>query len=122
MVKVCGDGKKIFVFYKKSVIFVENYFLNMKVLRPEVQACLKSHLPGKHGMFDLMDDMFLSAYNVTDDEFDFMLEHATEEEDQIIAEAIDSSSFTLKRKSLEIRNKYLKLFNGTDGINNDLHL
>lgn len=94
----------------------------MKVLRPEVQECLKSHLPGKHGVFDLMDDMFLSFYNVTDNEFDFMLEHVTEEEEEIIVKAVDSSSFTLKRKSLEIRNKYLKLFNGTDGINNDLHL
>jgi tRNA pseudouridine-54 N-methylase len=94
----------------------------MKVLRPEVQECLKSHLPGKHGMFDLMDDLFLSAYNVTDNEFDFMLEHATEEEKEIIVEAVDSDSFSLKRKSLEIRNKYLKLFNGTDGINNYLHL
>lgn len=94
----------------------------MKILRTEVQACLKTHLPGQHGMFDLMDDLFLSAYNITDNEFDFMLEHATEEEEQIIAEAVDSGSFGLKRKSLEIRNKYLKLFNGTDGINNDLHL
>ena len=94
----------------------------MKVLRPEVQACLRTHLPGEHGMFDLMDDMFLSFYNLTDNEFDFMLEHATEEEQGVIAEAVDSSSFALKRKSLEIRNKYLKLFNGTDGINNNLHL
>ena len=94
----------------------------MKVLREEVQACLKSSLPGEHGMFDLMDDLFLSAYNITDDEFDFMLEHVTEEEEEIIAKAVDSDSFSLKRKSLEIRNKYLKLFNGTDGINNNLHL
>jgi hypothetical protein len=94
----------------------------MKVLRPEVETCLRTHLPGKHNMFDLMDDMFLSAYNVTDDEFDFILEHATDEEQEIIAEAIDSSSFALKRKSLEIRNKYLNLFNGRDGIDNNLHL
>ena len=95
----------------------------MKVLRPEVQACLKTHQVGKNiGMFDLMDDMFLSFYNLTDDEFDFMLEHVTEEEEQIIVQAIDSESFSVKRKSLEIRNKYLKLFNGTDGINNNLHL
>jgi hypothetical protein len=73
-------------------------------------------------MFDLMDDMFLSFYNLTDNEFDFMLEHVTEEEEEIIAKAVDSDSFSLKRKSLEIRNKYLKLFNGTDGINNNLHL
>jgi hypothetical protein len=51
-----------------------------------------------------------------------MLEHATDEEQEIIAEAIDSSSFALKRKSLEIRNKYLNLFNGRDGIDNNLHL
>lgn len=94
----------------------------MKVLRPEVQACLKSHLSGQHGVFDLMDDLFLSLYNITDEEFDFMLQNATDEEEQIIVEAIDSESFSVKRKSLEIRNKYLKLFNGTDGINNNLHL
>jgi hypothetical protein len=94
----------------------------MKVLRPEVQECLKTNQPGQHGMFDLMDDMFLSFYNLTDNEFDFMLEHVTKEEEEIIAKAVDSDSFSLKRKSLEIRNKYLKLFNGTDGINNDLHL
>jgi hypothetical protein len=94
----------------------------MKLLRPEVQECLKTNQPGEHGIFDLMDDLFLSVYNITDDEFDFMLEHATEDEEQIIAEAVDSGSFTLKRKSLEIRNKYLKLFNGTDGINNNLYL
>ena len=33
----------------------------MKVLRPEVQACLKSGRPGKHGITDLMDDMMLSC-------------------------------------------------------------
>ncbi len=101
-----------------GIILYRPNFLNMKVLRPEVQACLKSNQPGQHGVFDLMDDMFLSFYNLTDNEFDFMLEHVTEEEEQIIVQAIDSESFSLKRKSLEIRNKYLKLFNGTDGINN----
>jgi hypothetical protein len=95
----------------------------MKVLRPEVQACLKTHRVGKNiPIFDLVDNMFLSFYNLTDDEFDFMLEHVTKEEEEIIAKAVDGSSFTLKRKSLEIRNRYLKLFNGTDGINNNLHL
>ena len=94
----------------------------MKILRPEVQSCLKSNLPGMHGITDLMDDLFLSAYNITDDEFDFMLERATDEEQQILVEAVDSELFGLKRKGLEIRNRYLKEFNEANGINNNLYL
>ena len=95
----------------------------MKNLRPEVIECLKSHKPGTHGLNDLMDDMFLSTLNMTDDEFDFMLENLSEEENDFISVIFeDDASFSDKKKMLVIRNKYLKLFNGTDGINNDLHL
>lgn len=96
----------------------------MKILRPEVQVCLKSHLPGRHGMNDLMDDMFLSLLNMTDDEFDFMLENVTGEENEIVETILTEEDlpFAVKRKALDIRNKYLKLFNERDGINNDLHL
>lgn len=95
----------------------------MKNLRPEVSECLRTHKQGVHGITDLMDDMFLSLLNMTDDEFDFMLEHVSEEENEFISVIFEENvSFSNKRKMLEIRNKYLKLFNGRDGINNDLHL
>lgn len=95
----------------------------MKVLRPEVIKCLKSHTPGAHGLNDLMDDMFLSALNMTDNEFDFMLENLSEDENEFISVIFeDDASFSDKKKMLEIRNNYLKLFNERDGINNDLHL
>lgn len=96
----------------------------MKNLRPEVQACLKSHLPGRHGMNDLMDDMFLSLLNMTDDEFDFMLENVTGEENKIVEVILTEEDlpFAVKRKALEIRDKYLKEFNEANGINNDLYL
>lgn len=77
-----------------------------------------------HGLTDLMDDMFLSLLNMTDDEFDFMLDNVTKEEDELTAIIFsdDNPSFSVRRRMLEIRNKYLKLFNERDGINNDLHL
>jgi|LakMenE01Jun11ns_1017448.scaffolds.fasta_scaffold9950900_5 hypothetical protein len=82
----------------------------MKVLRPEVQACLKSVLPGKHGITDLMDDMMISSFNITDDEFDFICENAEESELNAIV-LPDGASFSKRRKAIEIRNKYLELFN-----------
>lgn len=81
----------------------------MKVLRPEVQACMKTHLPGKHGIADLIDDILVGGFNITDDELDFICEHATDEEmDSFVLGEI--ATFTEKRKALEIRNKYLDLF------------
>lgn len=82
----------------------------MKVLRPEVQACLKSGRPGMHGISDLMDNMMLSSFNITDDEYDFICEYAEESELNAIV-LPDDSSFTDRRKAIEIRNKYIDLFN-----------
>jgi len=82
----------------------------MKVLRPEVTACLKSTLPGKHGITDLMDDMMIAGFNITDDEFDFICENAEESELNAIV-LPEEASFSERRKALEIRNKYLDLFN-----------
>lgn len=82
----------------------------MKVLRPEVNACLKSGKPGMHGITDLMDDMMISSFNITDDEFDFICENAEESELNAIV-LPDGASFSERRKAIEIRNKYLTLFN-----------
>lgn len=82
----------------------------MKILRPEVQACLKSGRPGKHGITDLLDDLMLSSFNITDDEFDFICENAEESEVNAIVLPEDAP-FAERRKAIQIRNKYLELFN-----------
>jgi hypothetical protein len=87
----------------------------MKNLRPEVKECLKSHQAGMHGVTDLLDDIYLTFYNLTDEEFDFMLEHATDEEMSIIANAAlgngeRAASFSLRRQALILRNSYLEKF------------
>lgn len=87
----------------------------MKNLRPEVQECMKISRPGMHGMFDLMDDLFLTFYNITDEEFDYILEQATDEEVGIFSDALGSvdgepASFSVRRKALELRNFYLEKF------------
>ena len=87
----------------------------MKNLRPEVVECLKSSRPGMHGVTDLIDDLFLTFYNITDDEFDFMLEHATDEEIAIVTDAMgdmdgNTASFSLRRQALILRNSYLERF------------
>lgn len=82
----------------------------MKQLRPEAEACLKSHRPGKHGITDLIDDMLIAGFNITDDELDFICEMASDEELSQFAIG-ENASFAERRKALEVRNKYLKLFN-----------
>jgi hypothetical protein len=83
----------------------------MKNLRPEVQQCLKSVRPGMHGITDLFDDLFLGYYNVTDDELDYILDRATNEEIQLISDALGDdegpAAFSLRRKALVLRNYYL---------------
>lgn len=87
----------------------------MKNLRPEVRECMKIDRPGMHGMFDLMDDLFLTFYNVTDEEFDYILEQATDEEVSILTDALGSingepASFSVRRRALELRNLYVEKF------------
>ena len=87
----------------------------MKILRPEVEECLKSHRPGMHGVTDLLDDVFLAFYNVTDDEFDYILEQATDNEIDLLTNSLgsrdgESAPFSVRRKALELRNFYLRKF------------
>jgi hypothetical protein len=82
----------------------------MKNLRPEV--IIKGH----GGLTDAFDDVFKAAYNITDDEYDFIAGEASDEELGIVLDSMDGSkvSFSLRRQALEIRNKYLKLFKETE--------
>ena len=81
----------------------------MKKLRKEIE------FKGHGGLFDAFDDMLKEKYNITDEEYDYIAMTATDEELSIFLNGLGSlgstPSFTTKRKSLEIRNKYLNLFN-----------
>lgn len=81
----------------------------MKNVREEIE------FKGSGGITDLFDDMIKQLFNITDDEYDFIASEATDEELNIFLSALGSldtpSTFTERRKSLEVRNKYLMLFN-----------
>ena len=81
----------------------------MKKLRPEVK------LKGSGGLTDAFDDVVKGMFNITDEEYDFICENATDEDLDMFLEALGGleteSTFTQKRKGLEIRNKYLEKFN-----------
>lgn len=79
----------------------------MKILRPEVQACIMSG----GGMQDLFDNVIKVLFNITDDEYDFIADNAKDEELNVFLSALGSidtsSSFTERRKALELRNEIL---------------
>lgn len=74
----------------------------MKKLRPEIE------FTNHGGLADLLDNEFKAAYNVTDAEYNYICEFATDEELGIL---VKPESFSEVRKALEIRNKYLILYN-----------
>ena len=83
----------------------------MKKLRKEVDECLV----GRGGDFvGLMDILYCSAFNVTIDEIEQLCEYATDSELNIIHDGLgsldDGSTFTQKRRALEIRNKYVEYY------------
>ena len=85
----------------------------MKILRPEVENDLKGCNEG--GMNTLMDILFCTAFNLTLDELDYIAEHATDDEVNILVSGLGGldkpSTFTEKRQSLIIRNKFLEIKN-----------
>ena len=88
----------------------------MKILRPEVLQCIKTNKKGKHGATDLLDDLFVMSFNVTDEELDFICANASAEENSILVDAVSGAEnslqlFTNIRKALEVRNKYLEIYN-----------
>lgn len=73
----------------------------MKIIRPEVRV----DIPDSGGIMELMDMTFLPLYNVTAKELDYISGECSDEE---LDALVNLTSFTSKRKALEIRNKYLK--------------
>jgi hypothetical protein len=93
----------------------EGIFKTMKILRPEVLKCVKYNVPGKHGATDLIDDLFLMSFNLTDEELNFVCANASVEEYDLLVEAVSGADdslqlFTKIRKALEVRNKYMEIY------------
>lgn len=83
----------------------------MKILRPEVQACIVSG----GGIQDMFDNVIKVLFNITDDEYDFIAESASDDELNIFLAALGDiakgSSFTERRQALNLRNEMLVKFN-----------
>lgn len=84
----------------------------MKNTRPEIK------FKGQGGMVDVFDDFIKGAFNITDEEYDFICENASDEELDEFLGGLGSfetlATFSEKKKSLEVRNKYLGLY-GREG-------
>lgn len=81
----------------------------MKKIRPEVV------IKGHGGLTDAFDDVIKAAYNITDDEYDFIAGEASDEELDLFLDGLDGAktTFSIRKQALEVRNKYLKLKNET---------
>ena len=80
----------------------------MKNIREEVE------LKGSGGLGDLVDDMIKQSYNITDEEYDYIAGESSNEDLDIFLNGLGGldtpATFSEKRKGLEVRNKYLKMF------------
>lgn len=79
----------------------------MKKLREEI------NIKNQGSLFDAFDDYIKGMYNITDEEYDYIAEHITDDELSYFFDAIGMGKkslniqFKIKRKGIEIRNKYL---------------
>ena len=81
----------------------------MKQLRPEVSACIKGH----GGLHTAIDDVIISAYNITDGEYDTICEMTSDEELGVFLDPLfnaSAASFASMREGLKIRNKYVEYY------------
>lgn len=64
-------------------------------------------------LLDAFDDYIKGMYNITDDEYDYIAKHITDDELSDFFDAIGMGgksskvTYPVKRKGIEIRNKYL---------------
>ena len=83
----------------------------MKSLNPEIK------LANSGGVFDLMDNVMKVGFNITDAQYDFICEEATDEDLDKLAEVLfnnNKATFTERREALIVRNKYVGLFNSKE--------
>lgn len=82
----------------------------MKILRPEVESSLVIG-----GITDLVDSLVKQLYNITDSEYDFICERASDSELNIFVDALGTdegpADFKTRRQAILIRDKYLAEFN-----------
>ena len=92
----------------------------MKKVREEIE------FKGSGGFFDAFDDYVKGIYNITDEEYDYIVEKMDEVELAIFCDACglggneSSVTFSTIRRGLEIRNKYLKQFNKQNDMNDEI--
>jgi hypothetical protein len=86
----------------------------MKILRPEVDACILSG----GGLQDMFDNVIKVLFNITDDEYDFIAETANDAELTIFLSALGTldkgSTFAQRRHAIILRNEMLAKFNNKD--------
>jgi hypothetical protein len=78
----------------------------MKKVRPEIET------KNSGGIFDMFDNMLKLAFNITDEEYDYIVENCSDEEIGKLVAAFGKmdtpSTFAERRAALEVRNTYLK--------------
>lgn len=60
--------------------------------------------------FDIIDNTFKEIYRLKDDEYDFICEHATDEDIEILVGVKDKYSFSDRKKILSVLFKYTSKF------------
>jgi hypothetical protein len=70
---------------------------------------------GKRLTDDIFDDLIKTFYNITDDEYDYIADNASDDELHIFLSALGGlekpSTFTERRKGLIMRNHYIEKYN-----------
>jgi hypothetical protein len=86
----------------------------MKILRPEVDACIHS----SEGIHDMFDNVIKVLFNITDAEYDFIAENSSDDQIGVFLNALGTlekgSTFTERKKALELRNSMLIQFNSKE--------
>lgn len=65
------------------------------------------------GLIDLFDNAIKEMFRITDDEFDYLAEHISEDDMNVVFK--ENPSFTEKRQCLLIVEKYLTEYNEQNG-------
>ena len=85
----------------------------MKILRPEVNACIQP----VDGLQDMFDNVIKVLFNITDEEYDFIVANATDADIEVFLKALGSigisSTFAERRLALELLREKLILFKNT---------
>ena len=68
-------------------------------------------IPASGGMLDLFDMQIYTFFNITSDEYDHLLERATDEELHTIVNVFrEDVTLTDVKRAFGVRNKYIKYF------------